>query len=57
MKNQYEAVWFNTDGNRHELWPIYAHSDDVAKQQAKDFMTFRWGSKFVNMDSLKIRLT
>lgn len=55
MKNQYQAVWHNTDGNCKELWPIYANCAEDAKQEAINFMIHRWGKTFVNFDSLLIK--
>jgi hypothetical protein len=57
MKKQYEATWYNTDGNRHQLWPIYENCEKEARQRAIDFMLFRWGKRFVDIDSLKVKQT
>jgi|GEM_PF-3899574 len=56
MKKQYKATWHNTDGNRHELWPIYAKTVNEAKIEAESFMKYRWG-KFADIRSLKIQQT
>jgi len=38
MKKQYTATWFTLDGNRHELYPLYAVSDEAARGQVIDFI-------------------
>lgn len=56
MKKQFEAVWMTTDGNRHELWPIYANNETEARTEAVDWMCHRHG-KYAVIDSLKLRTT
>jgi hypothetical protein len=55
MKKQYMAIWSTVDGNRHELWPIYAHSEDEAKAQIVDFIDYSKKTEFTVMDSITIK--
>jgi hypothetical protein len=56
MKKQYTMEWYTTDGNYHDLYPVYAESEMEAIEQTRDFIeNYQKKKGFYFPDSLKVR--
>lgn len=56
MKNQFTLEWYTTDGNRHELYPVYAETEKEAIDQTRDFIeNYQKKKGFYFRESLKVK--